>query len=71
MGQYGLNRRSRAKPGGLLSSSSRRLSAATSSTRPSCIFVGILLEERDLVTIFGDDYRHYKEPVSMLAAWRK
>jgi protein-S-isoprenylcysteine O-methyltransferase Ste14 len=35
------------------------------------IVVGILLEERDLVDIFGDDYRHYRERVSMLVPWRK
>ena len=35
------------------------------------IFVGILLEERDLVDLFGDDYRRYKERVSMLVPWRK
>jgi protein-S-isoprenylcysteine O-methyltransferase Ste14 len=35
------------------------------------IFVGILLEERDLVDLFGDDYRHYKDRVSMLVPWRK
>jgi len=37
----------------------------------SYIFVGILLEERDLVDLFGDDYRRYKQRVSMLVPWRK
>ena len=35
------------------------------------IFVGILLEERDLVDLFGDDYRRYKDRVSMLVPWRR
>ena len=35
------------------------------------IIVGILLEERDLVDLFGDDYRRYKNRVSMLVPWRK
>jgi protein-S-isoprenylcysteine O-methyltransferase Ste14 len=35
------------------------------------IFVGIFLEERDLTELFGDDYRHYKERVSMLIPWRR
>lgn len=30
------------------------------------IFVGIRLEERDLVALFGDQYRHYREKVAML-----
>ena len=35
------------------------------------IFVGIVLEERDLVGMFGDEYRDYREHVSMLFPWRK
>ena len=35
------------------------------------IVVGTLLEEHDLVEVFGDDYRRYKERVSMLIPWRK
>jgi protein-S-isoprenylcysteine O-methyltransferase Ste14 len=35
------------------------------------IFVGILLEEHDLVHQFGDDYRRYRNRVSMLVPWRK
>jgi len=35
------------------------------------IIVGALLEERDLVEMFGDDYRRYRRRVSMLIPWRK
>jgi len=36
------------------------------------IFIGIFLEERDLVALFGDEYRAYRARVSMLIPfWRK
>lgn len=35
------------------------------------IVAGALLEERDLVEFFGDDYRRYRKRVSMLVPWRK
>jgi protein-S-isoprenylcysteine O-methyltransferase Ste14 len=35
------------------------------------IFVGIFLEERDLIELFGDEYRRYCGRVSMLIPWRK
>jgi protein-S-isoprenylcysteine O-methyltransferase Ste14 len=35
------------------------------------IFVGIALEERDMVELFGDEYRNYRKRVSMLLPWRK
>jgi protein-S-isoprenylcysteine O-methyltransferase Ste14 len=33
------------------------------------ILIGIYLEERDLVSLFGDQYRRYREQVSMLIPW--
>jgi methanethiol S-methyltransferase len=35
------------------------------------IFVGIMLEERDLVGMFSDKYRRYRERVSMLLPWHR
>lgn len=35
------------------------------------ILVGIQLEERDLIDLFGDQYRQYRGRVAMLVPWRK
>lgn len=35
------------------------------------IIIGALLEENDLIEMFGDDYRRYRTRVSMLVPWRK
>ena len=35
------------------------------------IVVGTLLEERDLVEMFGDEYLRYRNRVSMLVPWRR
>jgi methanethiol S-methyltransferase len=35
------------------------------------IAIATLLEERDLIALFGDDYRRYKQRVSMFVPWRK
>jgi protein-S-isoprenylcysteine O-methyltransferase Ste14 len=36
----------------------------------SYIVVGALLEEQDLIRLFGDEYRSYRRRVSMLIPWR-
>ncbi len=35
------------------------------------ILLGIFLEERDLIAMFGDQYRAYRKQVGMLIPWRK
>jgi methanethiol S-methyltransferase len=40
-------------------------------TTTAYIFVGIHLEERDLVGLFGRKYRNYRDRVSMLGPWPK
>jgi len=41
------------------------------ATTTAYILLGIVLEERDLIELFGDQYRRYTERVSMLVPWRK
>ena len=42
-----------------------------SAVTTAYIVVGALLEEQDLLAMFGDEYRRYRERVSMLVPWRK
>src|SRR5262249_46078296 len=35
------------------------------------IFVGIMLEEHDLIELFGDQYRQYRQQVGMLIPYRR
>jgi len=37
----------------------------------ACIFFSLLLEERDLIEMLGDEYRRYGKAVSILLPWRR
>jgi len=41
------------------------------SVTTAYVFVGIVLEEGDLIDLFGDDYLSYRRRVSMIVPWRK
>jgi protein-S-isoprenylcysteine O-methyltransferase Ste14 len=41
------------------------------ATTTAYIFVGIFLEERDLVELFGDEYTRYRKTAAMLIPWRR
>jgi len=42
-----------------------------SAVTTAYILVAIQLEERDLIALFGDEYRRYRQRVSMLVPWRR
>ena len=48
-----------------------RRAPAFAATTTVYILVGIPLEERDLVALFGNQYRRYRKTASMIIPWRK
>ena len=42
-----------------------------SAPTPNGVKIGIMLEERDLTAMFGDDYRRYRDRVWMLLPLRR